>query len=85
MKKTMTTGKANKMSLHDKAVRLCEGGHVWIQGHYVGAKELPKDVFPCEECKMDSLCHFGDPMFNLCHECDEYTNTPHLLHFACER
>ena len=81
----MTTGKANKMSLHDMAVRLCEGGHVWIDGHYVGAKELPNDVWPCEECKMDSVCDLGEPMCDLCHECDWYTNTPHLLYFANER
>ena len=81
----MTTHKADKMSLHDKAVRLCEGGRVRIAGHYVGAKELPNDVFPCDECKMDCLCHSGEPMCDLCHECDEYTNTPHMLHFAYEQ
>lgn len=81
----MTTHKADKMSLHDMAVRLCEGGHVWIDGHYVGAKEVPNDVTPCDECGMDSVCHFGSPMCHLCKECDWYTNTPHLLYFAHER
>lgn len=81
----MTTGKAKEMSLHDMAVRLCEGGRVFIGGYYVGAKELPNDVFPCDECKMDCICHIGEPLCDLCHECDEYTHTPHLLYFAHER
>lgn len=74
-----------QMSLHEMAVRLCEGGEVFFMGYWLKAKELPNDVFPCEECKMDCICHLGEPLCDLCHECDEYTNTPHLLYFACER
>ena len=73
------------MSLHDMAVRLCEGGHVWVEGHYVGAREIPYVKFACYECEMDSICHFGEPMCNLCHECDLYTDTQHILYLVAKR
>lgn len=62
-----------KMSIHDKAIRLLEGGIVEVDGHCVkyGGRGL---VFrPCFKCKMDCLCHNGTEMAEVCAECDSIT------------
>lgn len=59
-----------KMSIHDKAIRLIEGGIVDLDGHAVkfGGRGL---VFrPCYQCEMDCLCHDGTEMAAVCAECD---------------
>lgn len=59
-----------KESVHQKAIRLVEGGIVEIDGLYV---RLCRDSYifdPCFCCEMDSLCHFGDEMQIVCRECD---------------
>lgn len=71
--------KRKEMTLHDKAVRLCEGGVVECSGHYVRAKEIPDGFCPCMECSMDSACDME--MTDLCAECDGLTRTPHILFF----
>ena len=61
------------MSIHDKAIRLLEGGIVEVDGHCVkyGGRGL---VFrPCFKCKMDCLCHNGTEMAAVCAECDSIT------------
>lgn len=80
---TMAT-KANKqMSLHDRAVRLCEGGIVECSGHYIKAKDVGKEEHPCWLCSMDSACN--QEMCDLCFECDELTRSGHILYFAYEK
>lgn len=81
MKNVMKTKK--QMTLHDKAVKLCEGGVVWCMGHYVKAQTLETDDFPCFDCKMYSICH--DELIDLCAECDNLTNENHMLILVCDQ
>lgn len=66
--------------LHEKAVRLCEGGTVEVNGHFVKAEVIDEHVFPCAMCEMDSACRMD--MTNLCAECDGYERKFHILKFA---
>ena len=75
--------KQKEMTLHDKAVRLCEGGVVECMGHYVKAKAVKTDGIPCIDCKMDSICR--DELSDLCAECDYLTGEDHILILACEQ
>lgn len=62
-----------KENIHDKAIRLIEGGIVNVDGLSV---KLCKegDIFdPCFCCEMDSLCHLGTEMQLVCRECDKIT------------
>lgn len=71
-KNLKTIRKENKKvnSLHEKAVRLCEGGIVEVDGLSVKLR-LDKYIFdPCIVCEMDSLCHKGNDICDLCEECD---------------
>lgn len=67
-----------KMTLHEKAVRLSEGGAVEIQSLVVMAKRVGDDIMPCDICDMYSLCH-GD-IVALCSELDSYDGYKHLLY-----
>lgn len=67
-----------KMTLHEKAVRLSEGGAVEIHSLVVMAKRVGDDIMPCDICDMDCLCH-GD-MVDLCSELDSYDGFQHMLY-----
>ena len=67
-----------KMTLHEKAVRLSEGGAVEIDSLVVRAKIVGNDIMPCDLCDMDCLCH-GD-MIDLCSELDSYDGFKHILY-----
>lgn len=82
-KNSSTIPEEFNMSLHDKAVRLVEGGFVWQDGHYVGAKKVPLTLFPCEICDMDSICH--DEMVNLCEACDDLGQNCYRLYLVAYR
>ena len=56
-----------QVSLHDKAIRLVEGGVVECGGHFVGFKKCSCDGFPCRFCEVDCACH-GE-ILDLCLEC----------------
>ena len=45
-----------KISLHDKAVRLAEGGFVESNGLIIGAKLYSVEIDECNECEMDCIC-----------------------------
>lgn len=62
----------NTKSLHERAVRLVEGGIVEVDGLMVKAIKAPIDFYPCESCDMDCLCHKDDDteMAYLCMEVD---------------
>lgn len=72
--------KKKELSLHDKAVRLCEGGVVEFQGHFLRAGDYYGDDNPCLYCNMDSICN--PDMTDLCAECDGLTHSPHILILA---
>lgn len=65
--------------VHEKAIRLVEGGEVEIDGHSVRLVKYPCLVDPCFCCEMDSLCHIGNEMCSVCEECDAITKLDCLL------
>ena len=66
--------KKMKMSVHEKAIRLVEGGIVDVDGHPVKLVKYNEIFDPCYCCKMDCLCHIGTEMCEVCMECDSITN-----------
>lgn len=71
MKKKMNH---NHESIHEKAIRLIEGGIVEISCLCVRMGHSPYIFDPCFGCDMDCLCHKGNPICDLCEECDSITN-----------
>lgn len=67
------TPKNMKNSIHEKAIRLVEGGIVDVDGHAVKLVNRTYIVDPCFLCEMDSLCHKGNEMCSVCEECDRIT------------
>lgn len=59
-----------RMSIHDKAIRLIEGGIVDVDGHAVELGWSTYFINPCIHCDMGSLCHVGTEMCAVCEECD---------------
>ena len=76
----MDKKQSKHMSLHDKAIRLLEGGVVACSGHAVRAIEVVGDDIVCHYCEMDSACNME--MTDLCAECDSITHSKHILKFA---
>ena len=72
--------KKKETSLHDLAVRLCEGGVIDYDGFALKAKDVGHEENPCYLCAMDSTCNMA--MTDLCAECDGVTHTKHILMFA---
>lgn len=70
--------------IHEKAIRLIEGGHVEIDGHFVFAQIASDQYYPCECCEMDSICtQDSESMMDVCAECDEITGEKHILTLVC--
>lgn len=69
-----------EMTLHEKAIRLCEGGIVECSGHALKAVVIPIEWDSCNECSMDSACN--EEIKALCEECDTLQGLQHLLKFA---
>lgn len=65
--------KKMKQSIHEKAIRLVEGGIVDVDGHSVKLAKYPYIFDPCFCCEMDSLCCRGNEMCAVCEECDAIT------------
>lgn len=67
-----------KLSVHDLAIRLCEGQRIWFCEHMlraVGFNGAFGDA--CYYCELDSICNVE--ISDLCAECDDITRTPHIL------
>ena len=58
-----------EQSIHEKAIRLVEGGIVEVDGHSVRLNKDDLTFLPCGCCKMDSICHIGSEMCSVCVEC----------------
>lgn len=56
--------------LHEKAIRLVEGGIVEVSGLSVAMGHERYIFDPCLCCDMDCLCHHGNDLCRLCEECD---------------
>ena len=59
----------DKQSIHEKAIRLIEGGIVDVDGHSVKLVNVPDMFDTCNLCEMDCLCHIGTEMCYVCIEC----------------
>lgn len=73
----MVINMKNEMSVHDKAIRLIEGGLVACNGLVVRAIDFRGESIACDYCDMDSACNME--MTELCAECDMITHTRHYL------
>ena len=65
------------MKVHDKAIRLAEGGVVNIDGNWfrlIRYLEYYNDN-PCMECDLDSICRMEHT--DVCRECED------ILHRKC--
>lgn len=70
------------MNVHDKAIRLLEGGIVEIRGNWFGLLKFPADYddFPCVECDLDSICR--NDHIDVCTECEKISNRRCCLKLA---
>ena len=64
----------DKQSIHEKAIRLLEGGIVQVDGHSVRLSKVHHVLLSCELCDMDCLCHTGTEMCDVCVECTDILN-----------
>ena len=69
----------DKQSIHEKAIRLIEGGIVEVDGHSVSLVVIPDSIDTCYHCEMDCLCHTGTEMCNVCIECVEISKKNCIL------
>lgn len=60
--------------LRQKATRLIKGEVVEVCGHSVAMGRERYIFDPCFCCSMDSLCHQGNDICELCGECDVLTH-----------
>ena len=58
------------MTVHDKAIRLLEGGVVEIDSNWFRLKKFPADCghFGCTVCELDSICRYEH--VDICSECE---------------
>ena len=68
-----------KQSIHEKAIRLLEGGIVDVDGHSVSLVVIPDMFDTCNLCEMDCLCHIGSEMCAVCLECVEISKKNCML------
>ena len=73
-----------KMTEHDKAIRLLEGGIVEIEANWFRVKRFPDDYdgYPCEECGLDSICRLEHAY--VCAECVAISNQKCMLALVCK-
>ena len=69
----------NKQSIHEKAIRLVEGGIVEVDGQSVRLVKIPDSFGTCYYCEMDCLCHTGTEMCDVCIECVEISKKNCIL------
>ena len=69
----------DKQSIHEKAIRLIEGGIVEVDGHSARLVEIPDSFDTCYHCEMDCLCHTGTEMCSVCIECVEISKKNCIL------
>lgn len=70
------------MSVHDKAIRLLEGGIVEIDSDWFRLLKFSNelDVEPCAECELDSICR--EEHRDICAECDAISGLKCFLRLA---
>lgn len=58
-------------SVHEKAIRLLEGGIVDVDGLNLICVCFSGEKHECEVCEMDCLCHQGNDICAVCTECSD--------------
>lgn len=81
----MIMSKSKNDIIHDKAIRLIEGGVVEVDGLYVRAVRINVMYDTCNLCEMDCLCHFGTEMLEVCNECDRINADYYYLKLVNEK
>ena len=71
----------NKQSIHEKAIRLLEGGIVDVDGNSVRVKRTWAYCDACMYCKMDCLFYSGSEMELVYKECDSISQRNCFLEF----
>lgn len=71
--------------IHDKAIRLIEGGVVEVDGLFVRAIKVDNIFGICSNCSMDCLCHLGTEVLDVCTECDEINGGNYYLKLVNEK
>lgn len=63
--------------VHEKAIRLIEGGVIEIEGNWFRLRRFPDyyDDIACWECNLDSICRYEH--VDICAECET------ILHRKC--
>lgn len=59
-----------EQTIHEKAIRLIEGGQVVVDGHLVRMVHDKYIFDPCICCDIDCSCDMFSEMFSVCIECD---------------
>ena len=70
------------MTVHDKAIRLLEGGVVNINGDWFRLIRFPAcfEVDACNECTLDSICRMEH--VDVCAECESISKQKCCLRLA---
>lgn len=73
------------MTVHDKAIRLLEGGVVNIDGNWFRVRQFPDDYddIPCMECDLDSICQTEHT--DVCVECEMISKKRYCLQLESEK
>lgn len=74
-----------EMTVHEKAIRLLEGGIVNIMGNWFRLRRFPDyyDDNPCVECELDSICRMEHT--DVCGECEAISHRKCCLQLVCKR
>lgn len=65
--------------IHNKAIRLIEGGVVEVDNLCVRMRYEADDEFVCLDCEIDSICKRDSEMHDVCVECDLITGKGCIL------
>lgn len=70
------------MNVHEKAIRLLEGGIVEIASNWFRVRKFPAyyDGIPCGVCELDSICR--DDHIDVCAECEKISHRRCCLQLA---
>lgn len=74
-----------KKSVHEKAIRLVEGGAVEIDCNWFRLIRFPEeyDGNPCMDCELDSICRMEHT--DICEECEAITYRKCCLQLASNK
>lgn len=81
-----TKVRRKKLTVHDKAIRLLEGGFVEIDSNLFSLRKFPNDYDgeTCVDCDLDSICRMEHTV--VCVECEAISRRKCCLQLAgCNR